>query len=463
MPLSVPARHRRWLVAGLALLPIVLFRAGSLGASDTFWELRTGLLILDRGALPTYDTLSWTAAGWPWRINSWGFDVLAALAYRAGGLAAVGLLSAALLMTVYVAALILTRCLGGSATLAALLFLVSLPAWELWLAARPQLIDYAAVPLLLVLLAVATDPETTAPRRRALAVVGIAVLHAVWVNLHAAALLGVVVAALFAATRPGQWRWGAAAVLAAIGGTLLNPYGVGVLGQTQEVRAASSYILEWTSLRPSYWDSDILLALTLLAGIVAGRTRRWALLVVLAALATGGVFMIRLLPIAAVVAIPVLATAGKLPRLGEWLRARASAVRAVLATAVAGMVAVAAIAVTHIGRSAYPLAALDHLPSGCRLLNDYTSGGPVTLFRPDVPVSMDSRNDVYGEAEMARQAGVLNGPPYAPGRLDDWGVTCVLVKPSTGIVAVLRRTPGWREAYTDERAVVFVRTSPTAP
>jgi hypothetical protein len=462
LPLCRSERHRHWLGAVLALLPIALFRAGSIGASDTFWEIRTGQLILDRGALPTHDTLSWTAAGWPWRINSWGFDVLAALAYRAGGLAAVALLSAALLMTVYVAALTLTRRLGGSPGLAALLFLVSVPAWELWLSARPQLIDYAAVPLLLVLLAVATDPGTTGPRQRALAVAGIAGLHVVWVNLHAAALLGVVVTALFAVTRPGLWRWGGAALLAAVAGTVLNPYGVGVLGQTQEVRAASSYILEWTSLRPSYWDADILLALALLAGVVAWRTRRYALMVVLAALAVGGVFMIRLLPVAAVIAIPVLATAAELPRLGEWLRARAFAVRAILATAVAGMVAVAAIAVTHVGRSAYPLAALDALPSGCRLLNDYTSGGPVTLFRPDVPVSVDSRNDLYGEVELARQSTVLSGPPYAPARLADWGVTCVLVKPSTGIVPVLRRTPGWREAYTDERAVVFVHDAAPA-
>jgi len=324
---------RQWLGALLALLPIALFRTGTLGASDTFWEIRTGQLILDRSALPAHDLLSWTAAGWPWRINSWGFDVLAASAYRVGGLTAVALLSAALILTMYAAALVLTRSLGGSASLAALLFLVSVPAWELWLSARPHLVDYAAVPLLLVLLAVCTDPDRTAPRRRALAVAGIAALHAVWVNLHAAALLGVVVAALFAAARPRQWRWGVAAVLAAAAGTALNPYGVGVLGQTHEVRAASSYILEWSSLRPSYWDADILVALAVLAAVVAWRTRRYAHLVVLAALTAGGVLMIRLLPIAAVVAIPLLATAGDLPRFGEWLRARAFMVRTVLATA----------------------------------------------------------------------------------------------------------------------------------
>jgi hypothetical protein len=249
-------------------------------------------------------------------------------------------------------------------------------------------------------------------------------------------------------------------VLAAVAGTVLNPYGVGVLGQTHEVRSASSYILEWSSLRPSYWDADILVALAVLAAVLAWRTRRYSLLVVLAGLSVGGVYMIRLLPIAAVVAIPVLATAGDLPRVAAWLRARAWLMRAVLVAAAAGMVLVAAVAVTHLGRTAFPLAALSKLPPGCRLLNDYTSGGPVTLFRPDLAVSMDSRNDLYGEAELARQATVLTGPPDAPARLDEWGVTCVLVKPSTGIVPMLRHSPGWREAYSGERAVVFVHVPP---
>ena len=61
-----------WLLAWLAVVPIVALRAGTLAESDTFWQTRTGELILDLGRLPTADPFSWTAAGHPWTVNSWG-------------------------------------------------------------------------------------------------------------------------------------------------------------------------------------------------------------------------------------------------------------------------------------------------------------------------------------------------------------------------------------------------------
>jgi hypothetical protein len=74
----------RWLLAWLAGLPVILARAGDLHESDTFWQVRAGLLILDEGRLPTVDTFSWTADGRHWELNSWGFDVALAVAYRFG-------------------------------------------------------------------------------------------------------------------------------------------------------------------------------------------------------------------------------------------------------------------------------------------------------------------------------------------------------------------------------------------
>ena len=49
-----------WLLAWLAVAPIVALRAGTLAESDTFWQTRTGELILDLGRLPTADLFSWT-------------------------------------------------------------------------------------------------------------------------------------------------------------------------------------------------------------------------------------------------------------------------------------------------------------------------------------------------------------------------------------------------------------------
>src|SRR3982751_6210369 len=85
---------RWWLLAWLGALPLAVGRAGQLGDSDTFWQIRTGKLILGEHRIPATDPFSWTAHGRVWHPNSWAFDVLLALVYRPGaqlvGVALVG-------------------------------------------------------------------------------------------------------------------------------------------------------------------------------------------------------------------------------------------------------------------------------------------------------------------------------------------------------------------------------------
>src|SRR4051812_27708952 len=77
---------RRWLLAWLALAPVAAVPAGRLADSDPWWQIRTGHLIWDAGRLPTTDPFSWTAAGRPWVLNSWAYDVLLAGVHHLGGL-----------------------------------------------------------------------------------------------------------------------------------------------------------------------------------------------------------------------------------------------------------------------------------------------------------------------------------------------------------------------------------------
>ena len=100
-----------------------------------------------------------------------------------------------------------------------------------------------------------------------------------------------------------------------------------------------------------------------------------------------------------------------------------------------------------------PVAAL---PSGCRLLNDYGFGNWVMFDRPDVPVSDDGRNDLYG-TDTTRDR-LITDPAAATG-LPAWaaanGVTCVLVRPSSPAVGVLTGS-GWVVAARDGNAVALV-------
>ena len=242
-----------WLLAWLSLLPIALLRAGTLAESDTFWQIRTGLLILEQGSIPSADPFSWTAAGRAWTLNSWGFNVMIAAAYELAALPGVALACAAIVTAMYGLTLLLARRLGATPAITAALILLTSPLLVGWLSARPQLVDYLAVLALVLLM-----HELVYGRASAWILAAIGVLTIVWVNLHAASMFGVVVVGAITVLAfvgrekrsRGGWCFGALSITAA--GSLANPYGVGLLTQTAQVQSASAGIVtEWEHLNPA--------------------------------------------------------------------------------------------------------------------------------------------------------------------------------------------------------------------
>lgn len=143
---------RSWFLAWLAFLPVTVARAGTLAEPDTFWQVRTGLLTITNRAIPTVDPFSWTAYGKPWTLNSWGFNVLIAGAYRLAGLPGVAWACAGLATVAGGLVLLLARQLGASPPVAGALLVLSWPFLVSWLTARPQLVDYIGVLLLAILM-----------------------------------------------------------------------------------------------------------------------------------------------------------------------------------------------------------------------------------------------------------------------------------------------------------------------
>src|ERR1035438_202683 len=84
-------------------------------------------------------------------------------------------------------------------------------------------------------------------------------------------------------------------------------------------------------------------------------------------------------------------------------------------------------------------------------------GGIVILLRPDVPVSIDSRNDLYGRQDVLAEQRILTASSGGPGSLQRLGVNCVLIPGSSGLARQLLRSPGWRQVTTNPAATVFLR------
>jgi hypothetical protein len=137
-----------------------------------------------------------------------------------------------------------------------------------------------------------------------------------------------------------------------------------------------------------------------------------------------------------------------------------------IAMALALMVALGALIVARpIDRSGDPatpsaaLTAARSLGASGPVFNTHRYGG--YLIFEGVPVLIDGRLEMYGDAFLARYLQASGGDETALGEmLDEYHIGWTILLPHDGAVAVLDRLLGWRRAYADAQAVVHVRTGP---
>ena len=453
------APTKYWLFAWLAFLPIAVARAENFSESDTFWQIRTGILTLEAGRIPAVDAFSWTAAGEPWTLNSWGFNVMLAAVYNVSGLPGVALSCAAIVATIIGLVLFLAREIGASPAVAGWLLLPTSLLLVIWLSARPHLVDYLAVLLLVVILQRMLD----APSLRQLC--ALALLVTVWVNLHAASLLGVAIVGgtlVLAGMRKNTRRrvgWFSGALAVALLCSLANPYGIGIFSQTTQVKAASTVITEWQPLNVADPVQVIPVALGLVALVVAARRREIVFSAALLVTLAGSVAAMRIIPILLLISMPILMSAASRPSVLRYFESRRRMLAQCGTLAVAAITVLVAFNLPAVGRpdpASYPSAAIGAIPAGCTLFNDYMVGGLVILQRPDVRVSLDSRNDLYGAERVNKfMRFIEHGDGDLAQRL--LGADCVLVPPSSGLARALLTRPEWRLETTESASVLFVR------
>jgi hypothetical protein len=309
-------------------------------------------------------------------------------------------------------------------------------------------------------------------------------LQVVWLNLHEAATSGIAVAAGCAVVRgisllrSGALGRRSASLLAAgpglvLLGSLCGPFGWTVFTDSEQTRAASAgTIVEWDSIwqAPGLVLIEASVALLLLLVVVhvwrrergselEGLSDTWLGAALVLAVATVVVvrFVAPLLLVEIVAVVAAMRT--------ERASALASRQRRVLdlgATAVA--LTLAFVGIHQLTISGEPTSTdfpstrlVDAIPADCQLLNEYDDGGWISLLRwPEIRVSQDGRNVLYGRALLGREQDLLDGRDGVGG-LAAFGATCVLAKPSDGVVAELAKNPSWALAGRDAQRVLYVR------
>jgi hypothetical protein len=98
----------------------------------------------------------------------------------------------------------------------------------------------------------------------------------------------------------------------------------------------------------------------------------------------------------------------------------------------------------------------EHNPPG-NMFNSYNWGGYLLWALPEYPVFVDGRTDLYNDEIISEWILVMRADEGWGGVLEKYDVNLILVESDSTLDRVLEWETGWREAYRDDRAVVYTR------
>jgi hypothetical protein len=273
---------------------------------------------------------------------------------------------------------------------------------------------------------------------------------------------------------------------ACVAAVALNPNGVRLYFypfETLTSRAMMKYINEWFS--PDFHELmfqplAVLLFATFTAMVLSrGRVRPSSLLL-LAATGYAALRSGRNVPFFALAAMPLLAEHSwkwlTRQAWGAWLsrperRETAGAALKVALNVLLFVAAPSALAFARVGRVAarqsadeaqnYPAAAVRFMRENRPpqpVFNEYGWGGyMIWNLYPDYRVYIDGRADVYGDDYLEEFLHAHDGVAGWRAPLEREGVRTVFVRPDAPLASLLREDKGWRVAFEDKQAVIFVR------
>jgi hypothetical protein len=452
--------------------------------TDTdFWlHAAAGRWIVEHARLPAHDLFTYTVPDHRWVNHEYLSEVLLWLVQARFGLAGVSVAWG--LLTWLGLILVLAACRPGSRPYAitgvalALAALAGAPIWG----PRPQMVTFTLVALELLWLRRALDDDSRA-------ILWLPAVMALWSNLHGGWPLGFLFLGLaMVATgwkAPGARlvvlrRLALAAALSAVA-VGLNPNGLATYAypfQTLASGAQQDLIAEWAS--PNFHLASLrafeVMALLLVAGLALGRPVPFDLLVALAGLALA-LESVRNVAIFVAAATPVLVAVWSDVRRrvpARWSRPPPPGWAPLLA--VVTLLGVLAVVVPRIAGElatqpaltarTVPAGAADwlaaHPATGTRMFNEYAWGGYLAgrfFPEPSRRVYIVSEGVLMGDAQLRRYREVATLGPGWRRILDEDRVDYVVFDRGSALDDVLAGEPGWRLAYRDPRAVVYVRAS----
>lgn len=452
--------------------------SGRFNDPDLWWHLKTGQVIWTTGSIPSTDLFSFTAQGQPWTAHEWLAQLGIYGVYAAGGygglMLALGLVSSLIFIGVYLLCWMETKNVLAA-------FLGGLTAWffgTVSLAARPLLLGHLFLVAELLILELAR-------RRSRRWLWCLPPLFAVWANCHGSYYFGLGVIGVYwlSSFLTGEWgaiesrAWDAkgrktltAVLFLSVAAVCCTPVGVRLLLYPLKTifqqRGGLNASQEWLPPDPREIRAVAMLlgiGAILLAAAARKMTlqlRELALILVAFALAIEHTRMLFLFGIVAAPALARLIAAVVGPDRG---RDHPVANAILMLACAAAMIAwfPSAAGLRDQVRKSSPQAAVEYirragLPGP--MLNEYVFGGYLIWAFPEQKVFIDGRSDVYEWTgvleEFGRWATLSEDPAVL---LDKRGIRLCILASGGRMTYVMPRLPGWRKAYADDVASVYVR------
>ncbi|MDX2159768.1 MAG: hypothetical protein SF162_00445 [bacterium] len=457
--------------------------------TDTWWHIRSGEYILQNGVIYA-DPFSHTAFGQAWIDHSWGAQILLYGIWQVGGLFGLMLYTAGLAtLGLY----FVWKASAGNHYVRAFALIFGAAAAAVFWSPRPHMLSFALSGLVLYLIHLykreGVDRLWLIP-----------ILLALWGNLHAGFSIGFIflvgtiggetAAVLFNpkgehTLTPRQIGKLALITVISAAALVINPYGAQMLAvpfQTVGIGVLRQYIQEWNS--PNFQERQtwgfILLAIAVFGAAGASKRRLdWTDFALVSGTGFLALLAGRNIAVFAVAATPVLTyhlhsitqERGFLVRTAQTVSPRLArlnlALVAIIVFAAAGkaILVMEPITVQQVIDSTLPRRAVEYMrenPPEGRMFNAYNWGGYLMYALPQYPVFVDGRTDLYGDTVLREYLDAALGGASWREVLAKYAIDFVLVETGSGLANRLNDEPGWRAAYTDEQASLFINeTSPS--
>ena len=424
--------------------------------SDMWFHLRMGHEFLggwslrDPGHLGAFDSAEWTPTQWLPQIAMAATENQSGVA---GVIWLAGTVQVVLILAIYV------LCRREAAPLpAALATSLAFLALSIGLSPRPQVLSYLLVTVT-VFAWLATEKDGK-PRWWLVAVAWIwAPLHGMWplaTIVGAVAVLGIALGREHDHAR--IVRLAAIPVLSAVV-PALTPVGIDIYRSVLLVGGRSQYFQEWGPT-DFHKPHAIMLAIMLAIAVVhAARSRRSWLSILLLLMAAGwAVYSSRTTPVAASIAVPLVARAfqavvpaGDVMRRGERL-----IVASLGAVALGALVLVAIVRAEAAVVPSWTNQRLSALPAGTRVLDDWATGPYYLWKHPDLSLVMHGYGDVFTDEEIQRNKEIMVLDPGWDREVEDLEVEAALVQTDSPLGWALRHDARWTVVEEDEDFVFLV-------